>query len=486
MSKALYRKYRSKRLSEIVGQEQVTTLLERALKTQQIAHAYLFTGPRGTGKTSIARILAHEITGLEYRDEADHLDIIEIDAASNNGVEDVRELREKAMVAPSQADKKIYIIDEVHMLSKAAFNALLKILEEPPTHVVFILATTDFDKVPITIVSRTQRFHFRLIDESKVVKHLQHIATEEKITIETAALELIAQRGGGSFRDSISLLDQLRSASTETITVTTVEEALGLARSDEIETLVQALLSLDTFRIISCIQAIERRGVGAATVASQLSLAIRRHIATSPHLVLYLEGLSTIARSNHPEVSLLVTLLAHATPQPPTAPAPMAAPSPPPPPAPAPTPVKAPATPVRRSTPATKPSAPPPPDTTVKASEAAAPNTAPTIPFDSERFNWQVILDYATEHKETFIGVHSLLAKCTPELKGERLVLYTGNKFNKNKLDSAKNRVIIGKIFAETGIGDVEIETIATPVPPKNEHAAKIAAMMGGGEEIDV
>jgi len=229
VSQALYRKYRSKSLADVVGQDHITDILSRALKSDRIAHAYLLTGPRGVGKTSIARILAHEINGLPYSDDTTHLDIIEIDAASNNGVEDVRDLREKVQIAPVSASKKVYIIDEVHMLSKPAFNALLKTLEEPPAHVVFILATTDVEKLPATIVSRTQRFGFRAISTDDAVKHLKYIANEENIKVEDDALHLIAERGDGSFRDSISLLDQLSSLADEKqgITVELIETSLG-------------------------------------------------------------------------------------------------------------------------------------------------------------------------------------------------------------------------------------------------------------------
>src|ERR1019366_4067523 len=154
MGQALYRKYRSKSLNVVIGQEHITKTLEHSLKQGTISHAYLFTGPRGVGKTSVARILAHAVNNIDYTDESIDIDIIEIDAASNNGVENVRDLREKAYISPTNAPYKVYIIDEVHMLSKPAFNALLKILEEPPEHVIFILATTEPEKVLATILSR--------------------------------------------------------------------------------------------------------------------------------------------------------------------------------------------------------------------------------------------------------------------------------------------------------------------------------------------
>ena len=268
MSQALYRKYRSKSLADVVGQDHITDILTRALKSGRVAHAYLLTGPRGVGKTSIARILAHEINGLPYSDDSTHLDIIEIDAASNNGVEDVRDLREKVQIAPTSAAKKVYIIDEVHMLSKQAFNALLKTLEEPPAHVVFILATTNVEKLPATIVSRTQRFGFRAISPDDAVKHLAYIAEQEKIQIDEAAIRLIAERGDGSFRDSISLLDQLSSLADDRqgITVELIETSLGLAPVEMVNKLITAVEKHDITTIAQLLDAANDSGISATTV----------------------------------------------------------------------------------------------------------------------------------------------------------------------------------------------------------------------------
>lgn len=479
MSKALYRKYRSKRLADIVGQEHVTTLLERALSNKQVAHAYLLTGPRGTGKTSIARILAHEITGLPYSDDGEHLDIIEIDAASNNGVDDVRELREKALIAPSIAPKKIYIIDEVHMLSRPAFNALLKILEEPPAHIVFILATTDFDKLPDTIVSRTQRFHFRAIATQQLTEHLAAIAAKESIAIDQNALELLGERSRGSLRDGLSMLDQARhsSAQGQTISRQDVEEALGLATTDEISTLFSALGVKSADSIIGAIETITQRGVSAATLASQLVEHITRQLSTQPQLVHLLEGLMEVPKSSHPDTKLLVTLLASSV-----------------------------AKPKNMAHVATQPvvaqvSAPIPKPSVRVASTTAAPTPAPTpqpqaapqeettapvahAPYDASGFDWSAILGVA---QKNYTALYSILSKCTPDVQSDRVVLYTGRKFNKTKLDSAKYRPLLGEIFAATGAGDdVLIETIGSTAPPKDSKAAEIAAMMGGGEEVDV
>lgn len=278
MGKALYRTYRSKTLDDIVGQEHIKTTLKSALKSGSISHAYLFTGPRGVGKTSIARILAHDINDLPYSDDdKTHLDIIEIDAASNNGVEDVRELRDKVFVAPTSAKYKVYIIDEAHMLSTAAFNALLKTLEEPPAHVVFILATTEAHKLPATIISRTQRFTFRPVEPDLARQHLKEIAGNEKIAINDEALGLIAEHGEGSMRDSVNLLDQL-SSQVETITAEHVLALLGLPPAQAFANLLKAIATSDSQQLISDLSSLQTHGLDALRLAKHLSHLLRQQM----------------------------------------------------------------------------------------------------------------------------------------------------------------------------------------------------------------
>ena len=237
--RALYRRYRPMKLSEVVGQPQVTEPLMKSLEAGKVGHAYLFVGPRGCGKTSVARILAHEVNGFKYELEDDYVDIIEIDGASNRGIDNIRELREKVMIAPTSGKYKVYIIDEVHMLTKEAFNALLKTLEEPPAHVIFIMATTDAYKVPVTITSRAQTYTFKLADAGVMFKYLKDVATQEKLNITDDALEVIARRGGGSFRDSLSLLDQISTLSDKEITKKMVVAAMGLPQDEKISELLE-------------------------------------------------------------------------------------------------------------------------------------------------------------------------------------------------------------------------------------------------------
>ena len=207
MGKSLYRSYRSRSFDEIIGQDHITTVLKNALKTDSISHAYLLSGPRGVGKTSTARILAHSVNELEYEGENLNLDIIEIDAASNRRIDEIRDIRDKVNILPVASKYKVYIIDEVHMLTKEAFNALLKTLEEPPAHVIFILATTESHKVPETILSRCVKLNFKPISNDMIFEHLKSISKKEKINISDKALELVSDHARGSFRDAISLLE---------------------------------------------------------------------------------------------------------------------------------------------------------------------------------------------------------------------------------------------------------------------------------------
>lgn len=316
MGQVLYRKYRSRSLGEIVGQEHITTTLKNALKAGKISHAYLFTGPRGTGKTSIARILAHEINNLPYSEET-HFDIIEIDAASNNSVDDIRELREKVQSAPTSAKYKVYIIDEVHMLSKQAFNALLKTLEEPPEHVVFILATTEAHKLPETIVSRTQRYSFRPVPLEQVVDHLKHIAHEEKIEADDEALRLIAEHGEGSFRDSISLLDQVSSLDSS-VTVANVERLLGRAPSSLIDEALTMLTTHNASGVTATLRELYDKGYEPAMISLQLGKRLRAELGaqqttlTVDDIMSLLHELLAVPASHRPAQLLELTLLGYA------------------------------------------------------------------------------------------------------------------------------------------------------------------------------
>ncbi len=299
MGQALYRKYRSKSLDEIIGQEHITTTLKQALASGRISHAYLFTGPRGTGKTSIARILAHEINQLPYTDDSSHMDIIEIDAASNRRIDEIRELREKVYVAPTSAKYKVYIIDEVHMLTKEAFNALLKTLEEPPAHVVFILATTDAHKLPDTIVSRTQRFSFKPVEAAKVIAHLKTIAKQEKLKVSDEALKLLADHGEGSFRDSISLLDQA-SSDGNAVEADEIRDLLGIPPAAAIDELLDAVQAGDALApVVQALSTLVGRGYQPAAIAQQLGQCLRQQLVS---------GISPIAADD--TLALLADLLA--------------------------------------------------------------------------------------------------------------------------------------------------------------------------------
>jgi DNA polymerase-3 subunit gamma/tau len=292
MYQALYRKWRPKTFDEVVGQEHITVTLKRQVVSGRLSHAYLFVGTRGTGKTTCAKILSRAVNcrqpengnpcnkcsdclGIE---NGSILDVLELDAASNNGVDNVRALREEAVFTPANVKKRVYIIDEVHMLSTPAFNALLKILEEPPEHLVFILATTEIHKVPATILSRCQRFTFKRILPEAAAERLKNIAGQEGISLTGDAAALIARLSDGSLRDALSLLDQC--AWDETIDYDRVLSALGLASSDETAGLLRTVAENDAAAALNLLEKLYNNGKVMASVLEELTLLVRDVLIT--------------------------------------------------------------------------------------------------------------------------------------------------------------------------------------------------------------
>ena len=287
MYQALYRKWRPQTFDEVVGQQHITETLKNQVRTGRLSHAYLFIGTRGTGKTTCARILARAVNCEHPVDgnpcgkcpacrgilEGSVMDVVELDAASNNGVDNVRALREEAVFSPAMVRKRVYIIDEVHMLSAAAFNALLKILEEPPAHLMFILATTELNKVPATILSRCQRHGFKRIDVPEIAEYLEYIASKESITLSHEAAELIARLAEGGVRDALSLLDQC--SSRETIDVEAVYAAMGLAGKRRLAELLDLIIRHDTAASLQLFSDLWMDGKDPGTLLAELAQLLR-------------------------------------------------------------------------------------------------------------------------------------------------------------------------------------------------------------------
>lgn len=304
MYQALYRKYRPNCFSDVVGEEHITDILKSELRSGKIFHAYLFTGPRGTGKTSCAKILAKAVNCLNLTDgdaccecdscravaEGDVLDITEIDAASNNGVENIRDLKEQVSYAPTTSKYRVYIIDEVHMLSIGAFNALLKTLEEPPSHIIFILATTEVHKLPATILSRCQRFDFHRIETEAIVRRIQYIAEKEGFTIEPAAAELIATLSDGGMRDALSTLD-LCAARSHSITEADVMSVCSLAGNSYCRELADNILKRDVGEALATVDRLHKNAVDLQRLCTEMishyrNLMVARTVKDSGSLII--------------------------------------------------------------------------------------------------------------------------------------------------------------------------------------------------------
>lgn len=451
--KALYRRYRPKTLDEVIGQEQITTVLKNSIANGKLSHAYIFIGPRGTGKTSVARILAHEINGFKYELEDDYLDIIEIDAASNTGVDNIRDLRERAIIAPTKGKYKVYIIDEVHMLSKSAFNALLKTLEEPPEHVIFIMATTDAYKVPITITSRSQVFTFKLADPSTMFTHLKNICAKEKIDIDDEALKIVVKRGGGSFRDTLSLLDQVSTLSDQKITGELLTKALGLPQQAITEEILQSYKANDLTKIRQLLTELSDSGIKPETTAGELIDSI---IANPEQCFLpLLDKLTEVNRAAFPAAKLLIALCQNeqlAIPRQPV-PKPLVQ---------------------TAAAPTTQPIQDEP-----KVIEPVKPQPKPTpiVPNDANAEEiWQAIVQNIAQ-KSPLLTSDIVSSKYT--LSNNTLKIYTGNYVKAKNID--KRRKFITEVIPQNIVIEITGDTLAN-----DPEVASIAAIMGGGEEIQI
>ncbi len=328
---ALYRKYRPKNFDEVSGQKTTIKILKNSIKNKKIAHAYLFYGPRGTGKTSIAKIFSRAVNCLENNNgiqcekcnncllsnEKECVDIIEIDAASNNGVDEIRDLKSKINFVPSELKYKVYIIDEVHMLSIGAFNALLKTLEEPPEHIIFILATTEFNKVPTTIVSRCQTFEFMKINENDIEEKIKEISIKEQIKIEHEAIEEIAKYSNGGLRDAIGLLEKAIAYSEDEINVNTIKEISGNISNKELENFLTIFENKNIELILKKINEFYNSGVDLIKLVNDLIehekniIVNQKQYDTNKCLIIKKldELVNNMKKSENPKIIFEVTLL---------------------------------------------------------------------------------------------------------------------------------------------------------------------------------
>lgn len=490
---AFYRKYRPENFDSVVGQDHIINVLKNAITTGKISHAYLFTGPRGTGKTSIARILAKAINCLNRQDynpcgkcavckgiaEDRIMDLIEIDAASNRGIDEMRDLREKVKFSPTEAEFKVFIIDEVHMLTKEAFNALLKTLEEPPEHAIFILATTEINKVPATIISRCQRHDFKRISLHDLESKLSEVAKKEKISISDDALETIAETSEGGLRDALSLLDQLSSIGLSKINEGDVEAILGLAPHKIISEFTKAIINgeqniaaevldkaaddgvdliiftrsvIDMIRKIMLIKlAGEENLEGTKEQVEELkkiaeTAKIEDLIAVSDNLI----WAQTAFRTNVDPKAILTILCAKSG---------------------------------TRVLEVITPAAPQVAQAAPKSQAAPAKGT-PKPAANGTDSRWKQML---MEIKSKNNTIHAFLRVASPEFQDDTLILYFPYKFHKEKLEESKNKRIVEETLEKIYGREIKIKCELEGGGYKNKQVddAKQAADILGGEIVD-
>lgn len=491
---ALYRKYRSASFADVVGQEAIVQTLQNAVHSGAVSHAYLFTGPRGTGKTSVARLLAKAATCMSDGDtkpcgtcascqavsSGSHLDIIEIDAASNRGIDDARAIREKITIAPSLSPRKVYIIDEAHMLTNEAFNALLKTLEEPPAHALFILATTEAHKLPETIVSRTQRFSFKPIAMTDLQSRLQLIATAENIEITPEAIELLARGGRGGFRDAISLLDQVAGSTVRPLDAAAIRRLLGWGDLELVERITQAVAAAQPQEALSALQELVDKGGQPAHISQQLTERWRELMGEalgSPahdsiaaklsvdRIVRVLEALIVVHKSPWPEMALEAALVRACLPYMEGAPSvqPAAQPAAPK------------AAPAAAARPASKPAAPP-----------SAPTSA-AAPSASDQELWTKALAVVKQRNNS---LYALLCTCSVSFRGDDVVLGCRFPFHRDRLKEQKHietvEGALARVYGRKLRVLPQLENRSTkPVQDPNSELVSSALEILGGEVIE-
>jgi DNA polymerase-3 subunit gamma/tau len=439
MGQALYRKYRSRSFSEVVGQEHITKTLGAAIKSGRISHAYLFTGPRGVGKTSVARILAHAVNDLPYESESIHLDIIEIDAASNRRIDEIRDLRDKVHISPTSAKYKVYIIDEVHMLTREAFNALLKTLEEPPAHVIFILATTEAHKLPETIISRTQRHNFKAVSPAVAAAHLADIAKHEKINIDEPSLRLLAQFGDGSFRDSIGLLDQLAAGGVK-IDEKLVRQHLGLPSDSVVDGLLKAVDSSDAKQILSLLNEQREQATDPTAMAKALSERLRTAMLEGqPAKISLLKSLLEVPASPKPFDRLELALLEAIE--------------------------DSPAKPIVKASQAAEP-------LTTKVEAEPELSVAEDVPKKSANFDLSSWPDVLAEVKSHTPALYTALRLASPSIEDDKVVLVFEFSLHQKKMNQAKNKETVAQAIEAVSGKKIGLECIVDKSSAKPEPIA--------------
>ena len=425
---ALYRKYRPQRFEDVVGQDAIIEVLSKAVTSGKVAHGYLFAGPRGSGKTTTARLLAKAVNCPAEDNPCNacqicrdviagrDFDVIEIDAASHRGIEEIREIRDKVRFAPNRAKFKVYIIDEVHMLTKEAFNALLKTLEEPPDHVIFILATTEPHKVPATIISRVQRFDFKRATIDQIKQVLVTVAKPEKITLEDDAAEQIAYFADGSFRDALALLDQVTAGGPGKVTKSDVLRIFGVSSAQSIDTFTDALLAGNPTRAITVVNELYAQGVDLSAFLNLAIAKLRQMMLWQGRLELaqtverLIEAGANIKYSPIPQIPIELAIIK--------------------------------ITGLPKSIPVAAPGE-------VSESTVHAPKvSATTQPLkDSKTFSWDALIEALKSHNHS---IAALLSSCVGEAVGDELKIYVKFAFHREKMVDSVNRAIIEKAALQT------------------------------------